>query len=304
MNRLFSIGLMIAAGFGLAPRGDDGPERIEAPGIENAFRLSPGLYSGGQPEGDEAFRVLAELGVRTIVSVDGAAPDLELAKQHGLRYVHLPVGYDGIPADRAIALAKVARELPGPIFVHCHHGKHRGPAAAAVCGMAREGWSKDRAKEWLGLAGTSPDYVGLFASVDRFAPPSEDELAALDENDLPERADVPDLVEGMVEVDLRWEQLKAVAEAGFRTPKDHPDLDPPHEATLLAEHYRELHRLDESKGRGETFLEELRDAEQNAIALRDSLRSSPPDLIAANAAFANAANDCKSCHVRFRDASP
>ena len=29
-------------------------------------------------------------------------------------------------------LARAARTLPGPIFVHCHHGMHRGPAAAAV----------------------------------------------------------------------------------------------------------------------------------------------------------------------------
>lgn len=60
-----------------------------------------------------------------------ADPTWRTAK-FGLRYVHLPHGYDGVPADRTKELAKAVRELEGPIFIHCHHGKHRSPAAAAV----------------------------------------------------------------------------------------------------------------------------------------------------------------------------
>ena len=63
------------------------------PAIENIHPLTPQLISGGQPKGDVAFSKLAEMGVKTIVSVDGAKPDLELAKKHGLRYVHIPIGY-------------------------------------------------------------------------------------------------------------------------------------------------------------------------------------------------------------------
>src|SRR5262249_10275117 len=116
------------------------PERIDAPGIENAFRLSPRLLSGGQPEGEMGFETLKRLGVKTVISVDGSQPDVEAARRNGLRYVHLPVGYDGIPRDQAILLVAAIRDLPGPVFVHCHHGKHRGPAAAAVCALATEGW--------------------------------------------------------------------------------------------------------------------------------------------------------------------
>ena len=72
--------------------------------------------------------------------------------------------------DQAIRLVKAIQELPGPVFVHCHHGKHRGPAAAAVCAMTTEGWDKARAQLWLGQAGTDPRYKGLFATVDRFTP--------------------------------------------------------------------------------------------------------------------------------------
>jgi protein tyrosine phosphatase (PTP) superfamily phosphohydrolase (DUF442 family) len=297
-------GLVMITGIGPIPGHTEEPERIEAPGIENLFRLSPKLLSGGQPEGAEAFQALAGLGVRTIVSVDGAAPDLALARRYGLRYVHLPVGYDGIPRDRALALARLAKEAEGSIYVHCHHGKHRGPAAAAVCGMVAEGWDHADARQWLERAGTSPDYAGLYASIETFAPPSAEALAALTDADLPEQAEVPDLVEGMVAIDLRWEHLKTIAAAGFGVPDDHPDLDPAHEATLLTEHYRELARLDESKGRGEAFLALLQASEQNALALRDALRSPTIDRKAASIAFQAAANDCKACHSRFRDRLP
>src|SRR4051794_20430730 len=59
--------------------------------VGNALRVTDNLYSGSSPEGDEGFRSLCEWGVRTVISVDGAAPDVERARRFGLRYVHLPV---------------------------------------------------------------------------------------------------------------------------------------------------------------------------------------------------------------------
>src|SRR5262249_41353434 len=140
------------------------PERMATPGIENAFRLSARLYSGGEPQGEGAFQALKALGVKTVISVDGARPDVETAHRYGIRYVPLPVSYDGIPREQALRIVQAARTLPGPVFVHCHHGKHRGPAAAALCGLVMEGWTRGQALEWMNLAGTSPDYRGLFAS--------------------------------------------------------------------------------------------------------------------------------------------
>src|SRR5262245_46397548 len=73
------------------------PEKINEPTLPNAFRLHTKVISGGQPDGELAFAKLKELGVKTIISVDGARPEVELAKKYGLRYVHLPHGYDGVP---------------------------------------------------------------------------------------------------------------------------------------------------------------------------------------------------------------
>ena len=75
---------------------------------------------------------LARLGVKTIVNVDGATPKLEMAQKYGLDYIHIPIGYDGITAEQSAAMVRVMREREGPFYFHCHHGKHRGPTAAAV----------------------------------------------------------------------------------------------------------------------------------------------------------------------------
>src|SRR5262245_55603645 len=76
------------------------PTRLNSAYLPNAFRIHAKVMSGGLPAGEAAFAELAELGVKTIISVDGAKPDVMAAERHGLRYVHLPHGYDGISETR------------------------------------------------------------------------------------------------------------------------------------------------------------------------------------------------------------
>jgi protein tyrosine phosphatase (PTP) superfamily phosphohydrolase (DUF442 family) len=281
------------------------PERLEIPGIENTFRLSPRLYSGGDPQGVAGLKALKALGVRTLISVDGATPDVEAARALGLRYVHLPIGYDGVPREQAVRLVQAVKVLPGPVYVHCHHGKHRGPAAAAVCGIANEGWTSEEALAWMKDAGTSPDYAGLFASAREFVPPSAEERARVGRA-LPEKAVVPALVDVMVRVDERWDQLKAAQQAGFRTPPNRPDIDAPHEALQLAELFRELLRLPETKERGEAFLDAAQAAASHARRLEASSRSFGKGPTAearksVEAAFLAVSRTCTACHSRHRD---
>src|SRR6185436_3172872 len=100
--------------------------------LHNLFRVTTNILSGSSPYRDAAFAEIARLGVKTIISVDGTRPDVETARNHGLRYIHLPFGYAGVPTNRVAELVKAARTASGPIYVHCHHGLHRGPAAVAV----------------------------------------------------------------------------------------------------------------------------------------------------------------------------
>src|SRR5262245_18100801 len=62
-------------------------------GIHNVVCYASGLISGGVPEGHEGLETLHAMGVKTIVSVDGATPDVEGARKLGMQYVHLPISY-------------------------------------------------------------------------------------------------------------------------------------------------------------------------------------------------------------------
>lgn len=287
------------------PRPAAAPERLELGGIENAYRLSPRLYSGGDPRGAESWKALKRLGIRTIISVDGATPNVAAARKLGIRYVHLPIGYDGVPRAQAVKLIKALKSLPGPVYVHCHHGKHRGPAAAALCGLATEGWTKADALSWMKQAGTAPEYVGLYASARAFVPPSSEELGRIDA-ELPERAAVPALVELMVQVDVRWDHLNQARESEFKASPDQPDIDPPHEALQLAELFRECARLPEAKARGPDLLTAAGGAERQAARLEAALRAiaeNPTSGARAQAegAYLAMGKHCASCHARFRD---
>lgn len=89
----------------VAPKLTD-TKAMDLPGIHNVVAYGDGLHSGGAVEGDLAFETIASLGVKTIVSVDGAIPDIEAAKKQDLRYVHLPVTYWGIDEERFLEIAR------------------------------------------------------------------------------------------------------------------------------------------------------------------------------------------------------
>jgi hypothetical protein len=283
----------------------DNVKVLEAPGIHNLFALGTNLFSGSSPEGEEGFATLAKLGVKTIITVDGATPDVETARKHGMRYVHLPHGYNGISTNLQLQLVKAGQTLPGPLYVHCHHGKHRGPTAAAVICMAKEGWDAVQAEAWLAAAGTATNYPGLYDVVRKFHQPSEEQLKRLPA-EFPETAKVTGLVDAMVEIDERWEHLKAVRTAGYQASKDHPDIEPANEALMLWEHYREAQRLPDAAQQGTQFIGRLKAAEAEGREAERLLRlftagKKPEVRTQLDKTFDSMAKACSSCHEAYRD---
>jgi len=280
------------------------PEKIGAKHLPNAIRLHEKVISGGQPDGDAGFAELAELGVRTVISVDGAAPDLAGAKKHGLRYVHLPHGYDGIPEERAKELAKAVRDLPGPIYIHCHHGKHRSPAAATVACVSAGFLQPAAALGVLKTAGTSENYRGLYQSAEH-ARRLDDALLDALVVEFRETEQLPPLAEAMVAVERTFDHLKGVADARWRPTPEHPDIDPPHEALLLREHFTELLRTDEVQQKPERFQQLLVESEAAANELESALRAvseaASADVHVLNQKLEAIAQNCAACHKEFRD---
>jgi protein tyrosine phosphatase (PTP) superfamily phosphohydrolase (DUF442 family) len=270
----------------------------EFPGLHNVFRVDARLYSGSVPEGDVGFASLSALGIRTVISVDGARPDVDRARRFGLRYLHLPFGYDGCPTPRALEIIRAVRDLPGPIYLHCHHGKHRSPAAAALVHIALDGASNQEAVAFMKRAGTAPEYVGLYGGAASFRQPTTAQIDAAP-NQFPSVAAIPPLAEAMVKIDERQAALLQSQKERWRAPREHPDILPPHEALQLRELFRELQRTDDVKSRPADFKQRLRSAEAGAAALEAALRSH--HLTEADTAMRRTMATCASCHARYRN---
>ena len=267
--------------------------------LHNLFRPTPKIFSGSSPDNEAGFAEIAKLGVKTIVSVDGTRPDVETAKKFGLKYVHLPFGYGGIPTHRAVELVKAAQTLDGPLYVHCHHGLHRGPAAVAVMGEGVVSWSTNLAEQWLKQAGTSPDYPGLYRSAREFKTPTAAELAAVKSS--PEVARTSSLVETMVTMDEHFARLQAAQKTAWKNVPGQTNLASAHEATLLWEQLRELARLADTAARPDDYRAKLADSEKAADQFRALLQASPLDAAPADDAFKKIGASCGACHKAYRN---
>ncbi len=268
--------------------------------LENVFRVGDRVLSGAAPENEQAFEELQALGVKTILTVDGSAPDVKQAEAHGMRYVHIPVTYAEVTPEQQLEIAKAVRDLPGPIYMHCHHGKHRGPAAVASAEVLLGTMTPEEGVAFMKLAGTAANYTGLYACVAGAKPADK---AAIDgvPSDFPSVAKPAGLVAAMVNVDVAFDHLGAIRAASWAVPTEHPDLVPAAEAGQLADNLRFGSQSEEARDLGDGFGEKLAAALAQASALEQKLLSSASkEELEAN--YKSLQSSCKSCHSEYRDA--
>jgi protein tyrosine phosphatase (PTP) superfamily phosphohydrolase (DUF442 family) len=264
------------------------------------MEFSSGLYSGSAPHAPEGFTTLSSMGVKTIISVDGALPDVPGARLRGIRYVHLPIGYHGMDDSQRLALARAVRDLPGSVYVHCHHGKHRSAAAAGAIAVTLGRATPEQMVSRMTLAGTSGHYPGLFACVKSATPASESELARADAH-FPERAEPRGLVGAMIEIDAAHDRLALVEAAGWNVPREHPDLVPAAEAGRLADHFRLLMTNEHVGGRSANFAAGFEHAARLANDLEARLVSGSPARALLSEHFNLMTQSCRDCHAKHRD---
>ena len=271
-------------------------------GLSNVVMYHPDLVSGGSPGGALGFKALSDLGVRTVISVDGAIPDVEAAAQAGLRYVHLPVHYGGLSADRHLQLARSCRDAlrVGGVYVHCHHGQHRSAAAAAVAVLSL-GWA--RTEDMLArmrVSGTSRHYAGLFESVECAQPIPKHQLDAINA-DFPAVSRPAHMTELMVEMNHVLGHLELIAAAQWQVPVKHPDLVPAAEAARLFDLYRRMRDVATRRSGDEHWRSAEQGGVQAAAALERLLTSGRVEVATCGARLAEIQASCQSCHSRFRD---
>lgn len=252
---------------------------------ENFTRINDGLYSGGSPEAEQ-FSYLKAQGIKSIICVDGAAPNLQKASENGLVYKHIPVTYDKITLDQQKQLAKAYEELEKPVYIHCHHGKHRGPAAAAIVLKNHYDWQNDKLIKFLIESGTSKNYTGLYKVVGESKKIDKSQWLNVE---VPETAEVEPLARTMADLDRVWVQLKKQMEKPF---SDESYRTAQNRSLLLREYFVELHRMPDSKFDDE-YLEIIEKIKQLETSLQNKF--SPVK------AFQAVGKDCKSCHEDYRD---
>jgi protein tyrosine phosphatase (PTP) superfamily phosphohydrolase (DUF442 family) len=276
----------------------DSIHSLESADLHNVIRYALGIVGGSAPDSEAHFDALAAMGVKTILSVDGATPMVELAEARGIRYIHIPTQYAGVGTKESLQLAKALRDAPRPIYVHCHHGKHRGPAAAALALVQLGEIENDIALQLLVDAGTSPSYPGLYACV-REAKPIDNAILNDPEITLPSVASVSGMVGHMAAIDRHFDNIKLLRTTDWAVPESHPDLVPAAEAGVVENHLRSLLSDTSMLEYDEAFMHEMRDSQILAQLLEDALAQL--NRREANKQYDRLAASCSRCHQVYRN---
>jgi protein tyrosine phosphatase (PTP) superfamily phosphohydrolase (DUF442 family) len=288
------------AGAPVAPPPPDAEAAATLPGLHNVVTYAHDAICGGVPEGEEGLRTLAAMGVRTIVSVDGAAPDVAMAERLGMRYVHLPISYDTVPAARQQQLAQALASLPGPLYMHCHHGKHRSAAALGTAVVLAGKLTPDQAQARMQVSGTAKDYRGLWQAV-RDAKPIPASALQADPASFPSLSQVSGLVATMAEIDLVFDLVKQAQKAGWKAPQDHPDLVATKETKRLALLFADLADDADSQALPADYQSRLQHSIECSAALDGAVRAGEAGR--ADQLLEQLGKSCKQCHQDHRDNS-
>lgn len=272
----------------------------EASKIHNFYRLSDRILSGAEPDAAGLAELQAR-GVKTILSVDGKSPDAATAARLGMRYVHIPIRYSEISEEEVLQITKTFRELEGPFFVHCFHGKHRGPAAAALGRLAADGAGREQAiaemRQWCG---TSSKYEGLYASIARVEIPTVATTKSY-AFDFPSSHPFKGLRPLMIEMARVSDNLDLFAENAWKPLAAHPDLDARNEAARMLELSRRAADLPDLAMRPQDFHDWTHAQLKGAEALAAALAAGPINAEAATKAWDTTDQSCASCHKSYRN---
>ena len=268
-------------------------QKLSAENVMHFYKIGDALYSGNAPNSAAFFQELKKAGIRSLISVDGATPRLPEAKAVGMQYRHVPIAYSTITEAEQAKILAAYDELPKPVYIHCHHGKHRGPAAAMIIARQVLYWNSAQAEQAMKKIGTSSHYKGLYKSVGKYKRLSKSKIKAA--GPIPEKAAVDDFTSSMAVMDRRWDRIKLLKKHGWKIPPRHPDIDPPHEVLMMRELFRELARQNEHP----EFHKQLKASEAFLAELENMVRQGK--TAAADATFKKIGNSCRDCHYKHRD---
>ena len=273
-----------------------GMQRNEVEGIENFIQVSDRVFSGGEPT-TVGLEKLKQLGITTILSVDGLDPDRETAEKLGMKYVHVPMGYDGIESSQLQDFSTLMANYQGKLFVHCHHGKHRGPAAVAACLLISKELSKAQALQYMRSAGTGKDYTGLWNSIENL------DASSYKPQDFPKllsQTRAKDMAQWMAELDRSWEIIQA-------SQKNVDAKISSAQLVVIAEAFKESARYAQTAPNNQygdqehtrRMIQWLKEGEQKSHNIHQQLEAGAHEK--ARDLLKSLAQQCVDCHTEYRN---
>ncbi len=141
---LIPVGLLFTGG--LTYQDLRRPDKLET--------VVPGkLYRSEQPKG-MAFAVMQDLGIKRVISVRGynndpqmLAEEIEACTRAGVDFVHISITDQVPPKPSVKQFMEAVRTAPGPVLVHCEHGRSRTGMMLAAYRVLAEGWTVEDAIE-------------------------------------------------------------------------------------------------------------------------------------------------------------
>lgn len=269
-------------------------------GLSQVVHFQDDIISGAKPEGIDGFKSLKNMNVRTIVCVDGVAPDVETARKYGLKTIHLPLKYDAPSSEQIFDLTTiVARSrVIGKVYIHCHQGKHRSATAAAIVSIALGDLTFEEATTRMHESETSSEYQGLWNAVKNTTVIHVNDLLC-NQKVYPSRVEPKGMICQMIAVDESMDNLTRFQNANWNAPKEHPDLVGVAEAGIIVDTFRKIQCSNEVKNFPKDFERQLDYALQQAGGLEEALmqKLSKTEL---DVCMKRMEQSCINCHSMFR----
>lgn len=115
--------------------------------IKNFGQMDDRFYRGARP-GEEDYKALAELGIKTIIDLTDNSREYEqpAVEAAGLRYINIPMVDKSYPSmDQVNEFLKVVdNPETGKFYVHCAGGRHRTGVVGAIYRFTKNNWNLDQ----------------------------------------------------------------------------------------------------------------------------------------------------------------
>jgi hypothetical protein len=269
-------------------------------GLHQVVAFQPDIISGAKPIGIEGFDSLAKLEVKTIVCVDGVPPDFKTAEEFGMKTVHIPLKYEAPSPKQILDLATAVsrgRER-GVVYIHCHQGKHRSAAAAAIVSVAFGDLTIPEAKEQMRVSQTSVVYQGLWDAVERTEMLNVDDV--LQNNTVfPSSVEPKGITSQMIWIDDALDNLHRLQRSEWSAPSNHPDLVGAAEVGMIVDTFRLIQLSTEANRFSNDFETLLVNAMHQASSLEEALVQELPKN-ELNIYLKRVEQSCINCHATHR----